>query len=314
MSRSISPRLALAAALLLSAAALSGPALAAAPGGTAPPVAPLKPPAAVTPEMAQASHSIGLSLAKPLREKIKRSQLSMPQIARGLKDALLGKEVTPEQQMSVQALVNNGGAGDKVAVSYNMGLAMGQPLHANFLSVDTLSIPDIIRGIEEVLDGGDSSTDTQQQAFDYMTKNKRKLADQNQALALAFLASNRDKPGVVTTATGLQYKILEPGKGTPPAVTDTVWVRYTGKLLDGTEFDGTDLNNNEPVSFPVDGVIKGWEEALLLMKPGAKWELYIPPVLGYDVDSKDPIPPSSLLLFTVELVKVERVKAEPAAK
>jgi FKBP-type peptidyl-prolyl cis-trans isomerase len=298
MSRITPARLVLAAALLLPATALSTAAWAAPPQAAAPA------PSHDSSEMIQASHSIGLSLAKPLHDKVKRSQLAMPQLARGLKDALLGQQVTEEQQLSVQQFVSHG-SGDKNAMSYNMGVAMGQPLHAAFLRVDTLSIQDIVKGVEDALDGADSTADTQQQAFGYMTRNKHILAEQNHAKALAFLAGNHGKPGVVSTASGLQYKILEPGKGVPPAPDDTVTVRYTGRLLDGTEFDGTDLRANEPASFKVNGVIKGWQEALQLMKPGAKWELYIPPALAYDLDSEDPIPPGSLLLFTVELLKVD---------
>jgi len=298
-------RIALSAALLMPAAGFT-----AAPGD-APPAAPPKkaaPQTAPTPnaatEKSQASHAIGLSLAKPLREaKLKRGVVLLPELSRGLKDALGGKEVTDEQQQSAQELVR-GGSGDRATGSYNMGLAMGLPLHAAFFTADTLSIPDVIKGIDDVLGGADSSTDTQQIAFAYMTKNKQAVGDANAAKAQAFLAANKSKPGIITTASGLQYKILAPGSGQSPKATDTVSVHYTGKLLDGTEFDGTDLRNNEPASFGVNQVIQGWQEALLLMKPGAKYQLFIPPALAYDRTSEDPIPPGSLLVFTVELLKV----------
>jgi FKBP-type peptidyl-prolyl cis-trans isomerase len=296
MSRTIPPRPVLAATLLL-----SGAALAAAPPAPKPPQA--SSPSVPAGETIQASHSMGLSLARPLRGQVKRSQLAMPQVQRGIKDALLGKELSDGEQLAVQAFVRDG-SGDKNTVSYSMGVAMGQPLYGYFLSIDTLSLPDIVKGIEDSLDGADSTADTQQQAFDYMTRNKKALADQNQAKAQAFLANNRSKPGVVTTASGLQYRILAPGKGQPPAPTDAVSVLYTGKLLDGTEFDGTDQRNNKPTSFMVNEVIKGWQEALVLMKPGAKWQLFIPPALAYGVDSRRPIPPGSMLVFTVELLKV----------
>jgi FKBP-type peptidyl-prolyl cis-trans isomerase len=299
MSRTRPPRLALAATLLL-----SGAALAATPGGTPPKKAPQAAASSVSAaEKTKVSHSIGLLLAKPLRDKVKRGQLLMPEVARGIKDALGGKEQTDEQQLAIQAFVRSG-SGDKKMVSYSMGVAMGQPLRVAFLSTDTLSVPDIINGIGAALDGVDSTSDTEQQAFEYMNRNKQALADQNHAKAQAFLAGNRSQPGVVTTASGLQYKILDPGKGTPPGPTDTVSVLYTGKLLDGTEFDGTDRRDNEPTSFQVNGVIKGWQEALLMMKPGAKWQLFIPPALAYDVESPDHVPPGSLLLFTVQLLKV----------
>jgi FKBP-type peptidyl-prolyl cis-trans isomerase len=185
-----------------------------------------------------------------------------------------------------------------------MGLAMGEPLRDDFLSPETLSLQDLIRGLGDALDGGESTPVTQQRAIAYLEHSKETTGQKNHAKAQAYLADNASKTGVVTMPSGLQYKILAPGEGSSPKPTDTVTVRYTGKLLDGTEFDGTDLRNNEPASFTVNGVIKGWQEALVLMKPGAKWQLFIPPALAYDLDSQYPIPPGSLLLFTVELIKV----------
>jgi FKBP-type peptidyl-prolyl cis-trans isomerase FkpA/FKBP-type peptidyl-prolyl cis-trans isomerase FklB len=288
---------------------VSGASLATAQSTTSPAAAPKKGAAAraaasaAAEEKAQLSHDIGLSLATPLRSKLTRDQIVWPQLTKGLQEALAGKTVTDPQREAVQAFVR-GAADQRPAASYYMGLEMGEPLREWFLSPATLSLPDIIKGLGDALDGGDSTPETQQRVRAYLEHSKEALGQKNHVKAQVYLADNASKTGVVTTPSGLQYKILAPGEGTSPKPTDTVTVRYTGKLLDGTEFGGTDLSNNEPAPFAVNGVIKGWQEALVLMKPGAKWQLFIPPALAYDMDSEYPIPPGSLLLFTVELLKV----------
>ena len=123
-----------------------------------------------------------------------------------------------------------------------------------------------------------------------------------------FLAENAKKPGVITTASGLQYKVVTPGAGASPKPTDQVSVNYSGKLLDNTEFDAS-AKHGGPAKFGVNQVIPGWQEALTLMKPGAKYQLWIPPKLAYDLDSPPMIPPGSLLVFDVDLLSV----APPAA-
>jgi FKBP-type peptidyl-prolyl cis-trans isomerase FklB len=118
-----------------------------------------------------------------------------------------------------------------------------------------------------------------------------------------FLAENAKKPGVVTTASGLQYKINSSGKGKMPKATDTVSVNYKGTLIGGKVFDES---HGEPATFPVNGVIPGWTEALQLMKEGDKWTLYIPAKLAYGENSPSPdIGPNEVLVFEVELVSVK---------
>jgi FKBP-type peptidyl-prolyl cis-trans isomerase FklB len=130
------------------------------------------------------------------------------------------------------------------------------------------------------------------------------VGESNHAAAAKFLAENGKKPNVVTTASGLQYKVLNAGSGESPKKTDEVTVNYRGTLLNGTEFDSS-YRRGQPATFPVNGVIPGWTEALGLMKPGAKWELFVPPQLAYDMQSRPPIPPGSLLIFEVELLNVK---------
>ena len=118
------------------------------------------------------------------------------------------------------------------------------------------------------------------------------------------MSKNKSKPGVVTTKDGLQYKVITAGKGKPPVATDKVTVNYEGKLLDGTVFDSS-YKRGEPATFPVDGVIAGWTEALQLMKPGATWTLWIPAKLAYGSHGAGQlIGPNSTLIFKVHLIKV----------
>lgn len=120
----------------------------------------------------------------------------------------------------------------------------------------------------------------------------------------AFLKANASKPGVKTTPSGLQYLVLEEGKGKSPKATDTVLVHYKGNLLDGTEFDSS-YKRNEPISFPLNGVIPGWTEGVQLMKEGGKIRLFIPSNLAYGSrGAGGVIPPDSALVFDIELLKV----------
>ena len=154
----------------------------------------------------------------------------------------------------------------------------------------------------------------QENIANFVKTARSSMAESNRAAAKAFLAQNGKKKDVVTTASGLQYHVITEGQGAPPKSTDEVTVHYRGTLLDGTEFDSS-YKRGQPASFPVNGVIQGWQEALMLMKPGAKWELFIPPNLAYDVNSPPAIPPGSLLKFDVELIKVSQpTPAVPGAK
>jgi FKBP-type peptidyl-prolyl cis-trans isomerase FklB len=121
-----------------------------------------------------------------------------------------------------------------------------------------------------------------------------------------YLQTHATEQGVISMPSGLQYKVLTEGNGASPAATDTVTVHYRGALLDGTEFDSS-YSRGEPASFPVNRVIAGWTEALQLMHEGDKWELTIPPHLGYGSrGAGSAIPADSVLVFEVELLKVEQ--------
>jgi len=122
----------------------------------------------------------------------------------------------------------------------------------------------------------------------------------------AFLAANAKKDGVITTASGLEYKVMKSGTGESPKATDQVKVHYTGTLIDGTVFDSS-VQRGQPAVFPVGAVIPGWVEALQLMKVGDKWQLFIPAKLAYGEQSPSPtIPANSVLIFEVELLSIEK--------
>jgi len=139
---------------------------------------------------------------------------------------------------------------------------------------------------------------------DYFGKQITEEANMNLEKSAEFLVANQTKEGVVTLPSGLQYKILVPGEGTPPLATDQVRVHYTGSFIDGTVFDSS-IERNEPIVFGVNQVIPGWTEALQMMKPGAKWMLFIPPALAYgEKGAGGVIGPNQALIFEVQLIEV----------
>src|SRR5438045_1176553 len=145
-----------------------------------------------------------------------------------------------------------------------------------------------------------------------MQQNLTETAQKNAVEAEKFLAANKTKEGVKTTGSGLQYKVMKEGSGAQPKATDTVTVNYRGTLTDGTEFDSS-YKRGQPATFPVSGVIKGWTEALQMMKVGSKYQLFIPPDLGYGANGQRAIPPNSVLIFEVELMDVKAPGAASAA-
>jgi len=145
-----------------------------------------------------------------------------------------------------------------------------------------------------------------------MQQKQAETAKKNAAEGDKFFAENKIKEGVKTTGSGLQYKVLKEGTGAQPKSSDTVTVNYRGTLLDGTEFDSS-YKRGEPATFPVGGVIKGWTEALQLMKAGSKFQLFIPANLAYGEQGRPGIPPNSILIFEVELMDVKSPQAGGAS-
>ena len=141
-----------------------------------------------------------------------------------------------------------------------------------------------------------------------MNEHFRRLAEeayaQNKASGEAFLAENAKREGVIVLPSGLQYEVLAAGEGKKPSATDRVQCHYEGTLIDGTVFDSS-VERGETISFPLNGVIKGWTEGLQLMKEGAKYEFIIPPYLAYGERGTGSIGPNATLYFEVELFKVK---------
>ena len=151
----------------------------------------------------------------------------------------------------------------------------------------------------------------QKQEVDKKAKEE-KLYGPNRDAGIKFLKENAAKEGVITTASGLQYKVLVKGEGEVPQKTDKVLVNYEGRLVDGTVFDASAKHGDKPASFRADQVIKGWTEALTMMPVGSKWQLYIPQELAYGERNMGNIKPYSTLIFDVELVGIDKPKtAEP---
>lgn len=173
---------------------------------------------------------------------------------------------------------------------------------------DSLNLNLLVEGFRCAL-SGDSTKMNRQDAFKYFEErirsDREKASAQYKAENEKWLANNKTREGVVTTASGLQYKILTKGTGAIPTATDQVTVKYEGKMIDGTVFDSSYKRNPPTTEFGVNQVIKGWTEALCLMPVGSKWELYIPANLAYGSQTTGPIKGNSTLIFTVELVSIK---------
>jgi FKBP-type peptidyl-prolyl cis-trans isomerase FklB len=199
-------------------------------------------------------------------------------------------------------------------ISYLIGLVFGAQMHNTGITPDAIVSDSVVRGIKDGLQGKQPSAADQQQLAAYARSAGDAMVARNANAAKEFSAKNAKEKGVVTTASGLQYKILAAGdkKAPPIALTDTVTVEYRGRLIDGTEFDSS-YSTGMPATFPVNGVIKGWQEALVMMKPGAKWQLFVPPERAYGPRGQGKIRPNSLLIFEVNVISAETAGAPPKA-
>ena len=201
-------------------------------------------------------------------------------------------------------------------VNYTIARNLANNFKQNGLVVDPdsfmLALNDVRDGVDSRLTEEEMQTvmqTFQEQAMAKREEEQKKLADENAEKGKAFLEENKAKEGVTTTESGLQYRVITEGSGVKPKATDTVTVHYSGKLLDGTEFDSS-YTRNEPATFDLNSVIPGWTEGLQLMPQGSKWELVIPSDLAYGPGANGPIPPNSVLVFEVELLEVKAAEAE----
>ena len=199
-------------------------------------------------------------------------------------------------------------------LGYIIGMYIGKSLREQGTDVD---LDSLIEAISATYKGEELALTDEEAAAIRKEYVEKRQAEQTQVSAAAgadnlaegqkFLAENKTKEGVQTTESGLQYKVLTMGEGAKPAATNTVKVHYRGTLLDGTEFDSS-YARNEPISFALERVIKGWTEGVQLMPIGSKFIFYIAPDLAYGAGGGGPIPPNSTLIFEVELLDIEGEK------
>jgi FKBP-type peptidyl-prolyl cis-trans isomerase FklB len=197
--------------------------------------------------------------------------------------------------------------------SYLFGLSYGAQMRNAGITTQ-VSVDAIQRGIKDGLSGIEPTQDDGRQLQSFVTSVQKAATANNNAAAASFLAKNGKEKGVITTASGVEYKVLVAGDKKAPLIgsSDEVTVNYRGKLLDGSEFDSS-YSRNKPQSFPVNGVIKGWQEALVLMRPGTKFQLWVPPALAYGDVSRPKIPGGSLLVFDVDVISAVNPAAAAAA-
>ncbi len=202
---------------------------------------------------------------------------------------------------------------DEDVVSYKLGHDIGLRIKA--LGVEVSDTP-FLAGVRAALNDEPSVltepqnqaaltaiSESQQQQAEALRLELASVAENNKTEGVEFLAKNKMREGVTETASGLQYEVVEMGDGPKPEPTDTVEVHYRGVLLNGTEFDSS-YNRGEPISFALNGVIKGWTEGLQLMPVGSTFKFYIPSGLAYAGMNRDPITPNSTLIFDIELLDI----------
>lgn len=205
---------------------------------------------------------------------------------------------------------------EKDKVSYALGVNIGKGLHRDGVDLDPAIIA---RGLRDAITNGKTLlTDDEVRATltgfqnEMRQKQQAKLMEMDQANKKAgqeFLEANKTKEGVIALPSGLQYKVLQQGTGPKPTPNDLVVCNYRGTLLDGTEFDSS-YKRGQPATFPVNGVIKGWTEALQIMPVGSKWQLFIPSDLAYgDRGAGAQIAPGATLVFEVELLSIKSKEA-----
>jgi FKBP-type peptidyl-prolyl cis-trans isomerase len=200
-------------------------------------------------------------------------------------------------------------ASEADSASYAIGLQIADNIKTNVKNApgsDKLNIDILINAFASHFKGDKTlMTMDQTEAIlnSFFSKAQAVEGQKNLEQGNSFLEKNKARQGVVTTASGLQYEIIKAGTGPKPKETDKVKVNYKGSFIDGTEFDSS-ISRGEPAEFQVNGVIKGWTEAMLLMPVGSKWKLYIPPQIGYGENGNGRIKPNSVLVFEVELLEI----------
>jgi len=186
--------------------------------------------------------------------------------------------------------------------SYSFGMSMGTTLKNQGVDID---INLLLQGIRDATAGKTLLTD--EQAMQAMQEFEKEMIAKQATKSSQFMADNAKRPGVQTTKNGLQYRVLKQGQGPRPKASDVVRVHYKASYTDGTQFEST---SDKPFTTPVTGVIPGWQEALQMMTVGSKWQIVVPPALGYGAEGAPPaIPPNAALVFELELVEIAKAEA-----
>jgi FKBP-type peptidyl-prolyl cis-trans isomerase FklB len=229
-----------------------------------------------------------------------RFQLAVVMVLIGL----LGCQTDKEKKIVLET--------QKQKVSYSIGLDIGRNLKQGQIDIDMEALG---RGIKDAVSDStpllteaqiqETMQKFQQEMIDKQSQSANLAGEKNTQEGETFLAENAKKEGVITLPSGLQYKVIKAGTGKKPKLTDEVTTHYRGMLIDGTEFDSS-YKRGEPTSFPVDGVIAGWTEALQLMPVGSKWQLFIPSNLAYGPrGAGNVIGPNAALIFDIELLAIK---------
>jgi len=197
-------------------------------------------------------------------------------------------------------------SGDSIGkdASYALGMNFGSTLKEGNITPEW---DEFIQGMKDIVYGNEPRFTMEkagQVFYEAYNANIEKRSEASRQEGIDFLEKNKEKPGIITTASGLQYEVITQGGGPKPEATDTVKVNYEGKLINGTVFDSS-YSRGQPIEFPLNGVIRGWTEGLQLMNTGSKYRLFIPSDLGYGREGMgSQIPPNSTLIFEVELLDI----------
>ena len=220
-----------------------------------------------------------------------------------IKIALVVSVISSCQNLTQQKF-NFDEANELEKVSYSIGINVATSIKSEGL--DSINSFYISKGFQDVFENKDLAINIEESNKIIGEYFNKKQDAKNQRLAIdskIFLEQNKQKDGVMTTESGLQYIILSEGKGNNPNLNDNVTVHYHGTLIDGTIFDSS-VDRKQPATFPLNGVIPGWQEALQMMSVGSKWKVFIPSELAYGESGAGAIGPNSTLIFEVELLSI----------
>ena len=220
-----------------------------------------------------------------------------------IKIALLVSVISSCQNLTQQKF-NFDEANELERVSYSIGINVATSIKSEGL--DSINSFYISKGFQDVFENKDLAINIEESNKIIGEYFNKKQDAKNQRLAIdskIFLEQNKQKDGVMTTESGLQYLILSEGRGNNPTLNDNVTVHYHGTLIDGTIFDSS-VDRKQPATFPLNGVIPGWQEALQMMSVGSKWKIFIPSELAYGESGAGTIGPNSTLIFEVELLSI----------